>query len=35
MRTVAMALTFARRMIGRRSVHIMLAGFNRSAVNAE
>ena len=35
MRTVALALTFTRRMIGRRAVHTMMAGFNQSAIHAE
>ena len=35
MKTFTYALALTRRMIGRRAVHTMMAGFNQSAIHAE
>ena len=35
MRTLALALAYIRKMIGRRAIYSMLAGFNRSAIHAD
>ena len=35
MRTLAFATAFTRKMIGRRAVYTMMAGFNQSAINTD
>ena len=35
MKTFALALTFTRKMSGRRAVHSMMASFNRRAIHAD